>query len=52
VILIKEVMQTLLFSKEELWYNNKESLQKYIPMKSRISGISISSVRLYKEQGY
>lgn len=26
VILLKEVMWTWPFSKEELWYNNKESL--------------------------
>lgn len=41
---IKEVMQTLSFSKEELWNYNKEGLKEFISLKGRINEISPPSV--------
>lgn len=44
MIFIKEVMQTLSFSKEELWNYNKEGLKEFISLKGRINEISPPSV--------
>lgn len=33
-------MQTLSFSKEELWNYNKEGLKEFISLKGKINGIS------------
>lgn len=45
---IKEVMQTLSFSKEELWNYNKEGLKEFISLKGRINEISPPSVSFYR----
>lgn len=46
MIFIKEVMQALSFSKEELWNYNKEGLKEFISLKGRINGISPPPVSL------
>lgn len=51
MIFIKEVMQTLSLSKEELWNYNKEDLKEFISLKGRINGISLLSEFTGKKTG-
>lgn len=50
MIFIKEVMQTLSCSKGELWNYNKDDLEEFISLKSRINEISPPTASLQREE--